>query len=270
MKLTENTFKKRIKNNETLVGIWLALANSYSTEILAYSGFDWCLIDNEHAPNSLTSILEQLQVLEGKAIESVVRVAWNDAVEIKKVLDIGARTLLIPMVQNADEAQKAVAAMLYPPEGTRGVGSALARASCWNQIDDYLERANQEVCTLIQVETSQAIKNLAEICQVKGIDGIFIGPADLAADMGYLGNPKHPEVLKVIKSAISYIKSQNIATGILMSDETLAFELITEGVNFIAVGTDISILNNGAQQLAKKFKAKNCNEAINITHQSIY
>ena len=239
---------------QSLLGLWLALTHPYSAEVVAQAGYDWLLIDGEHAPNTIESILGQLQALAPYAVEPVVRPAWNDPVEIKRLLDIGARTLLIPMVQNADEAAAAVAATRYPPNGIRGVGSALARVSRWNTTPNYLEQADQQICVLVQVETRQGLQNIEEICKVDGVDGVFIGPADLAADMGHLGNPGHADVQAAIENAIERISAQGKAPGILSADITLARQFINKGSLFTAVGTDVSTLLKGAKALLSNFR----------------
>lgn len=170
--------------------------------MVAGAGFDWLLIDGEHAPNDVRSVLGQLQAIAPYPSHPVVRPPWNDAVVIKQLLDTGAQTLLVPMVQNADDARSAVKACRYPPHGIRGVGSALARASRWNRIPDYLQQADAQMCVLVQIETRQGVENLDAILAVEGVDGVFIGPADLSADMGFMGNPAHPEVQATIDSCI--------------------------------------------------------------------
>lgn len=254
----QNPFKEALKRKESQLGLWLALTNPYSAEVVAQAGYDWLLIDGEHAPNTIDSILSQLQALAPYPVEPVVRPAWNDAVEIKRLLDIGARTLLVPMVQNAQEAAAAVAATRYPPEGIRGVGSALARVSRWNSIPNYLELSSQQLCVLVQVETRQALENIEAICAVDGVDGVFIGPADLAADMGHLGNPGHAEVQSAIESAIERITAMGKAAGILSADITLAKLYINKGTLFTAVGTDVSTLLKGAKSLLTNFRQDDC------------
>ena len=194
-----NAFKDALKAGRPQIGLWLGLTSSYSAELLAGAGFDWLLIDGEHAPNSVQTILAQLQAIAPYPSQPVVRPSWNDPVQIKQLLDIGAQTLLVPMVQNADEARLAVKATRYPPAGIRGVGSALARASRWNRVPDYLHQANDAMCVLVQIETREALSNLPQILDVEGVDGVFIGPADLSADMGFSGNPQHPEVQAAIE-----------------------------------------------------------------------
>lgn len=210
----ENSFKAALKAGRPQIGLWLGLSSSYSAELLAGAGFDWLLIDGEHAPNNVQTVLTQLQAIAPYPSQPVVRPSWNDPVQIKQLLDVGTQTLLVPMVQNADEAREAVRATRYPPAGIRGVGSALARASRWNRIPDYLQKANDQMCVLVQIETREAMKNLPQILDVEGVDGVFIGPADLSADMGYAGNPQHPEVQAAIEQAIVQIREAGKAPGI--------------------------------------------------------
>ena len=253
MDILENTFKKALKNGQTQIGLWLGLCSPYSTELLAGAGFDWLLIDGEHAPNNVQTILSQLQSIAPYPSQPVVRPPWNEPVIIKQLLDIGAQTLLLPMVQNAEQAKQAVRATRYPPEGIRGVGSALARASRWNRIPNYLQRANNEMCVIVQVETREAINNLTDILHVEGIDGVFIGPADLSADMGFCGDPNHPEVKAVIEKAIIQIRAAGLAPGILMAAPDIAEHYIKLGALFVAVGVDTTLLARSAEALAEKF-----------------
>ena len=229
------------------------LCSSYSAELLAGAGFDWLLIDGEHAPNNVQTVLTQLQAIAPYPSQPVVRPSWNDPVQIKQLLDVGAQTLLVPMVQNAEEARLAVRATRYPPAGIRGVGSALARASRWNRVPDYIHQANDAMCVLVQIETREALKNLPQILDVDGVDGVFIGPADLSADMGHGGNPQHPEVQAAIEDAIQQIRQAGKAPGILMANEQLAKRYLELGALFVAVGVDTTLLARGAEALAARF-----------------
>ncbi|MGM3276626.1 4-hydroxy-2-oxoheptanedioate aldolase [Ralstonia sp. 24A2] len=256
MQLPVNHFKRALAERRPQIGLWLAMTHPYPAEIVAGAGFDWLLVDNEHAPNQLESTLAQLQALAPYPSHPIVRPAWNDAVEIKRLMDIGAQTLLVPMVQSANEARAAVEAMRYPPEGIRGVGSALARASRWNRVDDYLRRANAEMCTLVQVETTESLAHLDAILAVDGVDGVFIGPGDLAASMGHLGEPGHPEVRKAIDDAVRRIVASGKAAGILSADQAQARHYLSLGATFVAVGTDVTLLARSAEQLAQAFKGE--------------
>lgn len=249
-----NPFKAALLNRERQIGLWMVLANSYTAEICAGAGFDWLLFDGEHSPNTLTSLLEQLQAVAPYRSAPVVRVPWNDTVLIKQVLDIGVQNLLVPMVQNADEAARAVAATRYPPQGVRGIGSAGARASRWNRIPDYLHRANDQMCVMVQLETPEALSNLEEIAAVDGVDGIFIGPSDLSAAMGHMGNPAHPDVQTAIDDGIKRILKLGKAPGILHSDAKLCQHWLNLGAVFVAVGLDGALLARSAEKLAANFK----------------
>ncbi|MDT3252206.1 4-hydroxy-2-oxoheptanedioate aldolase [Serratia sp. root2] len=249
-----NSFKKALQEKRPQIGLWLGLCSGYSAELLAGAGFDWLLIDGEHAPNNVQTVLGQLQAIAPYPSHPVVRPPWNDAVIIKQLLDVGAQTLLIPMIQNAEQAREAVRATRYPPHGVRGVGSALARASRWNRVPDYLLQADAQMCVLVQIETREAVKNLDAILQVEGVDGVFIGPADLSADMGFAGNPKHPEVQRTIDDAIARISAAGKAPGILMADPQLAQRYLASGALFVAVGVDTTLLARAAESLASDFK----------------
>lgn len=249
-----NPFKAALAARQAQIGLWMSAATPYLAEITATAGFDWLLIDGEHAPNTLQTTLQQLQSMAAYPVAPVVRPAWNDAVQIKQILDTGAQTLLVPMVQSAEEAAAAVAAVRYPPQGVRGVGSALARSSRWNRIPDYLRRANDEMCVLVQIETPRGVDALEEILAVDGVDGAFIGPADLSASMGYLGQPEHPEVVKAIDDAILRIVRSGKAAGILHSGVDRAKHYLSLGATFVAVGVDATLLARAAEQLAGQFK----------------
>jgi len=253
--MSENLFKTALKQGKSLIGLWLGIPSAYTAEMLGGAGFDWLLIDGEHAPNTLDSVLAQLQALAAYPVHPVVRCAWNDPVEIKRLLDVGARNLLVPMVQDASQAAAAVAATRYPPKGIRGVGAALARASQWNRSTDYLARAGEELCVLVQVETRAALANLEAISAVDGVDGVFIGPSDLAADMGHLGQPGHPDVQQAVENAIGRICRAGKAAGILIGDEALARRYLELGTTFTAVGVDTTLLARGAEALARRFQS---------------
>ncbi|WP_086480411.1 4-hydroxy-2-oxoheptanedioate aldolase [Oceanospirillum sanctuarii] len=251
-----NTFKQALKQGDTAqIGLWLGLANSYTAELLAGAGFDWLLIDAEHAPNDLQTILGQLQAIAPYPSHPIVRPPWPDAVRIKQILDLGAQTILAPMVETGEQAADVVAATRYPPQGIRGVGSALARASGFNRMPEYLQTANDEICVLIQIETPKGVENLDAILTTEGVDGVFIGPSDLSASMGYIGNPGHPEVQKVIEESIAKIVAAGKAPGILIADQALAQRYIELGALFVGVGTDTGLLMKSSNDLAAKFKA---------------
>ncbi|SIO47708.1 4-hydroxy-2-oxoheptanedioate aldolase [Paraburkholderia phenazinium] len=248
-----NPFKTALANGQEQIGFWLSMADSYLAEVSATAGFEWLLIDAEHAPNDVRSILGQLQAVAPYRAEPVVRPVNADPALLKRLLDIGARNLLIPMIDTADQARASVAAVRYPPHGIRGVGSAVGRASRWSSRADYLDIADSEICLLVQAETVTALENLQAICEVDGVDGVFIGPADLAASMGYRGKPTHPEVQKAIEGAIRTIVASGKAAGTLTSDQTLARRYLELGCTFVATGVDILMFANAARKLAREF-----------------
>ncbi|MCO7520387.1 MULTISPECIES: 4-hydroxy-2-oxoheptanedioate aldolase [unclassified Pseudomonas] len=254
MDMPINSFKQRLRGGQAQIGLWLGLADPYCAELAASVGFDWLLLDGEHAPNDLRSLLGQLQGVAPYPGQAVVRPVIGDIALIKQLLDIGAQTLLVPMVESAEQARQLVRATRYPPAGIRGVGSALARASRWNSIPDYLDRADDQVCLLVQIENREGLANLDAICAVDGVDGVFIGPADLSAAMGHRGNPGHPEVQAAIEQAIVRIGQAGKAAGILSADEQLARRYIQLGAAFVAVGVDTTVLMRGLQGLLATFK----------------
>lgn len=254
MDMPINTFKQRLRSGEAQIGLWLGLANAYCAELAANAGFDWLLIDGEHAPNDLRTLLGQLQAVAPYPSQPVIRPVVGDTALIKQVLDIGVQTLLVPMVESADQARELVRAIHYPPHGVRGVGSALARASRWNSIPGYLDKADEQMCLLVQIESREGLANLDEIAAVDGVDGVFIGPADLSASMGFRGNPGHPDVQTAIGDAIARIRQAGKAAGILSADEKLARRYIELGAAFVAVGVDTTVLMRGLQTLAATFK----------------
>ena len=254
MQLPINIFKERLTRGDPQIGLWLGLANAYCGELAANAGFDWLLLDGEHAPNDLRGLLSQLQAIAPYASQAVVRPAIGDTALIKQLLDIGAQTLLVPMVDSARQAAELVRAMRYPPFGVRGVGSALARASRWNSIPDYLNNADEQMCLLVQIENVEGLANLDAIAAVEGVDGVFIGPMDLSASMGHRGNPGHPDVQSAIEDAITRIKRAGKAVGILSADENLARRYLELGCLFVAVGVDTTVLMRSLQTLAGKFK----------------
>lgn len=252
MQLPVNAFKKAIVTGKPQIGIWSSLCSAISAEVLADAGFDWVLLDSEHSPNELPIVQNQLDALLAGNTEGIVRPAWNDTVLIKRYLDVGARTLLLPYVQNPDEAKRAVAATRYPPLGVRGV-SGCTRANRYGRVKDYFKRVHDELCVLLQVETTSAMKHIEAIAEIDGVDGIFIGPNDLAADMGHLGNWQHPDVWKVMEDAAKRIRKAGKAPGILVG-EADGQRCIDMGYTFVAVGSDLVMLARGSEALAAKFK----------------
>ncbi len=251
--MQENRFKAGLRAGRPQIGLWCSLTSNVAIEPLAEAGFDWLLIDTEHAPNELTTVHSQMQAVAHSASNTIVRPAWNDAVSIKRFLDIGAQSLLVPFVQNAEEARQAVAATRYPPHGIRGV-SVSNRANGFGRIANYFERANEEICVLVQIETGAALDSIEEISAVDGVDGIFIGPSDLAADLGHLGNSGHETVRSAISSAIRRIRATGKAAGILAPIEDDAKRWLDEGCLFVAVGSDLGLLARGSDALRARFR----------------
>jgi len=249
-----NTFKLALGEGRPQIGFWLGLANAYCAEICAGAGFDWLLIDSEHAPNDLQTMLAQLQAIAPYPSHPIIRVPIGDATRIKQILDLGVQTLLVLIVETAEQAAEMVRAVRYLLVGIRGVGSALARASRWNRIGDYLHAADEQMCVLVQVETRRGIDNLKAITSVEGVDGVFIGPADLSASLGYRGQSAHADVQRVIQSSISTICASGKAAGILTADESLAKGYLESGCTFVAVGVDATLLANATDRLAAKYK----------------
>lgn len=258
MQTPVNTFKQALRERRPQIGLWMGLASAYTAEICALAGFDWLVIDGEHAPNDLNRILAQLKTLAAyPGSHAVARVPVGDTALIKQYLDLGAQTILVPMVETAEQAAQLVQAMRYPQDdGQGGVrGMAGARASRWGHYADYYQRANQEVCLLVQVESQAALHNLDAIANTPGVDGVFIGPADLSASMGHVGNPGHPEVQAAIEGAIARILKAGKAPGILSADRALAERYLSLGAVFVAVGLDTQILVRQTSELAAHFKA---------------
>lgn len=247
-----NLFKARLKSGGTQIGLWMGLAEATTAELCAGAGFDWLVIDGEHGPNGLRDILAQLRAI-GDKTHPVVRVRDDTRAEIKQMLDIGAQTILVPMIESGAQAQHVVQSMLYPPYGMRGIGAALARASAFNAVPDYLQTANAEVCLLLQVESRAGVAALDDILALDGVDGVFVGPADLAADMGYLGQPGAAPVQAVVMDVLARIRAAGKAAGILTSDRALATSYAALGVEFLAVGSDVSVLGSGLKALRAAF-----------------
>lgn len=248
-----NTFKSALAAGQPQIGLWLSMADSYLAEASATAGFDWLLIDGEHAPNDLRTTLQTLQAIAPYRSQPVVRAVAGEISLIKQLLDIGAKNLLIPMVDTAEQARALVAATRYPPLGIRGVGSAVGRASRFSQRSDYLDIADDEISLLVQAETVTALENLEAICAVDGVDGVFIGPADLAASMGRRGRPGDPEVQAAIEQAMKTIVASGKAAGTLTSDAKLARRYLELGCTFVATGVDILLYANAARRLASDF-----------------
>jgi 4-hydroxy-2-oxoheptanedioate aldolase len=253
MELPRNGFKRALAEGRPQIGLWCTLPGGYVAEVLAGAGFDWLLFDTEHSPSDPIAVLEQLRAAAAYPVSCVVRAAWNDAVLIKRFLDVGAQTLLLPYVQDAGEARAAVAAMRYPPRGVRGV-SSISRATRFGRVADYARRAEEELCLLVQVETVEALGQIEAIAGVDGVDGIFVGPADLAASMGHPGAAGHPEVVAAIEDALRRIRRAGKPAGILTPDREFARRSLELGAGFVAVGVDTGLLVAAAEGLAGTFR----------------
>ena len=250
---TGNAFKAALAANQPQIGFWLSMSDAYLAEVSATAGFDWLLIDGEHTPNDIRTTLAALQAVAPYRAQPVVRAVQGEVALIKQLLDIGVQNLLVPMVDTAEQARAVVSATRYPPLGIRGVGSAVGRASRWSSRTDYLATSDDEICLLVQAESVTALANLTDICAVDGIDGVFIGPADLAASMGHRGNPGHPEVQAAIEQAMRTIIASGKAAGTLTSDPALARRYLSLGCTFVATGVDILLFASAARQLAASF-----------------
>jgi 4-hydroxy-2-oxoheptanedioate aldolase len=253
MQLPRNAFKHAIREGRPQIGLWSSLSSNYSVEVIAGAGFDWILLDCEHSPNDLESLLTQLQAAAPYSAAPIVRVPWNDMVTIKRVLDIGAQSLLIPYVCSVDEARAAVAATRYPPAGVRGVAGT-TRASRFGRVKDYALQAHEEICVLVQVETNEALDRLEDICAVDGVDGVFIGPADLHASLGMPGETNNPKVVPLIEEAMRRIRKCGKAPGVLTAVDADIRRYLAAGALFCAVGADVGILARGAEALAQKYR----------------
>lgn len=255
MQIPVNHFRNALREGRPQIGCWVGFADANVAEALATCGFDWLLLDGEHAPNDPRTVLAQLRAMAPYPAQAIVRPVIGDTALIKQYLDVGAQTLLVPMVDTPEQAAALVRAMRYPPEGVRGMGAALARASRWNQVEQYVHRANDEMCLLVQAETVTALQNLAAIAATPGVDGVFFGPADLSASMGYRGQPSHPEVQKAILDGIATVRAAGKAPGILATDPALAQQYLDAGAQFVAVGLDTAMLVKAASEMARRFKA---------------
>ena len=248
-----NRLKLRLAAGETVYGCWVGMADPYAAEMAATCGFDWLLIDGEHAPNDLRSTMAQLAVVEPSPSLPVVRLRDDDPARIKQALDAGAQSLLIPIIETAEQAEQALRATRYPPEGIRGVGSSLARASRFSSVPDYLTTANDQICLILQVESRAGLAALDDILALPGIDCVFIGPADLAADMGHLGNAAHPEVRAAVLDAISRIAASGKAAGMLSTEDVFIDDCVKAGARFVGVGIDVLAYVGAMRTIARKY-----------------
>jgi len=270
MQIASNAFRDALRAGRVQIGLWIGLGDANVAEAVAPCGFDWFLLDAEHGPNDVRSILNQLRALAPYPVHPVVRPVQGDVALIKQYLDVGAQTLLVPMVDTPAQAAQLVRAMHYPPDGIRGVGAALARASRWNQIDSYVHRANEQMCLLAQAETTLALQNLEHIAAVEGVDGVFFGPADLSASMNRRGQPNHPEVQRAIVDGIQTVRAAGKAAGVLMADRQVAQTYLEAGAQFVAVGTDATLLVQAAAALARSYTRDPPPEGVEIPSDSPY
>lgn len=248
-----NAFRRDLLAKKNLVGCWVSLASNISTEILGYAGFDWLLIDGEHAPNEMNSFISQLQALKDSASAPVVRPYWSEPVIIKRLLDIGFYNFLMPWIETAEQARAAVAATRYPPQGMRGI-SVAQRSNRYGNVADYFTTINDNITVMVQIENGKGVENAADIAAIDGVDGLFIGPSDLSAALGYLGQPNHPEVQAAMAKVLAAGKQHGKPVGILAPVEADARRYLEQGMTFVAVGGDVGLLRTAAKGLADKFK----------------
>ena len=253
MNYPTNPFTQAISQGRKQVGIWVSMASNVTAEVIASAGFDWAVVDMEHSPNSVPSVMSQLQVFAGYGTTALVRPYWNDTVLVKRVLDIGAQGLVFPMVQSVEEAEAAVAACRYPPRGVRGVAAA-TRATAFGRTTDYFQRVEEEMTIILQLETQAAMAQAEEIAAVDGVSGVFFGPADIAADMGHLGKPMAPEAWAAIRPVSKKIADKGVPVGTLVGDVGFAAELLNEEFTFVACGTDTGLLAKAADATVSKMR----------------
>jgi 4-hydroxy-2-oxoheptanedioate aldolase len=251
-----NSFKQALAEGETLFGCWMSMAEGYTAEIMGHAGFDWLLIDGEHSPNDVRSIRDQMIALRASESHPVVRVPVGETWILKQALDVGAQTLLVPMVETAEHARELVRACRYPPEGTRGVGYGVGRVAYYGLTKDYGPTADAQICLLVQVESRKGLDNLDDILAVEGVDGVFIGPADLSASLGFLGQTGHPEMRETILSALRRISASGKAAGILTTDDNMIDASLEAGARFVAVAMDIALMLQTGRAIAQKWKSR--------------
>ncbi|WP_434778102.1 2-dehydro-3-deoxyglucarate aldolase [Neisseria sp. Ec49-e6-T10] len=251
-KTCHNQLREDVLNRKTLIGCWAALGSPITTEILGYAGFDWLLLDGEHACNDVLTFIPQLMTLKDSVSQPIVRPAWNDFVLIKRLLDIGFYNFLIPFIETEEEAINAVRATRYPPDGIRGV-SVAHRSNQFGTITDYFEKVNQNICVMAQIESQKGIENVEKIVAVDGIDLLFVGPSDLSAALGHFGNPAHPDVQKTIQHIFDVAKKHGKGAGILAPVEADARRYLQMGATFVGAGSDLGLFRSATQALADKF-----------------
>lgn len=249
-----NTLRRDLIAGKTLIGCWASLASPITTEVLGVAGFDWVLLDGEHSPNDVTTFIPQLMALKDSASAPVVRPSSNEAVEIKRLLDAGFYNFLVPFVESADDARRAVAATRYPPQGIRGV-SVSQRSNRYGSVKDYLQHINEQITVVVQIESRDGLRSVREIAAVDGVDAVFVGPSDLAAAMGHLGNSAHPEVQAAIASVFTEVQAVGKPLGILAPVEADARRYMAMGASFVAVGSDLGVFRSGTQALIDRYRA---------------
>jgi 4-hydroxy-2-oxoheptanedioate aldolase len=255
--IPRNRFKAGLASGNTQFGLWLGIPDNSAAEILAGAGFDWLVIDHEHGAFDLRDVLSHLQAIAPYDVASIVRPVDADPALLKKLCDIGAQSFIVPMIDTTEQAAAVVRAVKYPPEGSRGLGTSLARAARWNTVPDYIAHANAEMCVVVQAETVTAIENLEAIAETPGVDGVFIGPSDLSASMGHAGDVSHPQVIKTVATGLKTIRAAGKHAGLLCLDESKVAHFVECGADFVGVGVDTLLLGNSARSLAGKFKSGN-------------
>jgi 4-hydroxy-2-oxoheptanedioate aldolase len=253
MGISKNRFKAALEQDKVLFGMWMAIPNPTVAEIGAGAGFDWLLIDAEHGPFDIPTVMAHLQAIAAYPVAPIVRPVEGRTAIIKQMMDIGVQTLLVPMIDTAEQAGKVVRAALYPPQGVRGLGTSMARAAQWNRIPDYLHQANQEVFVIVQIETTEGLSNIEEIINTEGVGAVFIGPSDLSAAMGYVGSPEHPKVVAAVCAAIKTVRAAGKPAGVLAVTKDLVAEYTAAGANFIGVGADSGLLAKATRDLAATY-----------------
>lgn len=251
--MQSNVFLQAIKKREPQIGLWVSLCSNYAADVVATAGYDWALLDMEHSPNEVGIVLSQLQAFGAGSTSPIVRPMWNDPVTVKRLMDIGAQSLLFPMIQSVEEAQLAVSATRYPPQGIRGV-SGTQRANQFGRVTDYFEQVHNEICVVIQIETMHALERVEEIARVDGVDGVFFGPADLSADMGKLGQVNDAQLWEHIGNAAKRVEAIGKPAGTLVMDPDKGARLFNDGFSFVACGSDLGLLARGADNLLAQVK----------------
>ncbi len=259
-RLAPNSLLARLASGQPLYGLWLGIPDTSVAEIVATAGFDWLVVDHEHGPFEVRDVMRHLQALAPYNVAPIVRPVDGNPALLKKLCDIGAQSFLVPMMDTPDQAAAVVQAVKYPPDGIRGMGTSMARAAGWNTVPDYIHDANREMCVIVQAETSLALENLSAIAGTQGIDGVFFGPADLSASMGYPGEANHPEVVRAIKEGLGTVRAAGKHAGLLCLDPRDAKAYLADGASFIGVGVDTLLIGNAARALAAQYRGSDEDE----------